>query len=108
MTVAMRLRRLVLLACVAYVAVDLGCPLVPGAFSFDPDESVDAVSAYRIRPPAVPRAAVSLPMAVTPMLAPAAAHGPSVSAVPSLAGWRPHADHGRSLVADPRPTAEDD
>jgi hypothetical protein len=109
MTLAMRLRRLVLLACFAYVVVDLGCPLVPGAFSFDPDDSVDAVSAYRIRPPAAPRVAL-VPSAVAIALppAPGAAHEPDAPAAVPLVGWRPHAGRDRTPGADPRPAPDDD
>ena len=46
----MPLARLLLLALFAYVVLDLCCPLVPGAVTFDPDESVEAVNAYRLRP----------------------------------------------------------
>lgn len=46
----MPLTRLLLLAFFGYVLLDLCCPLVPGAVSFDPDESVEAVNAYRVRP----------------------------------------------------------
>ncbi len=109
MTVAMRLRRLFLLAFFAYVMLDLGCPLVPGAFSFDPADSVDAVSAYRIRPPAGPRdAVVPSAVALAPLPAPAAGQAPEALAVLALVGWRPHAGRDHSLAADPRPSAEDD
>ena len=107
----MQVRRLVLLAFFAYVALDLGCPLVPGAFSFDPAESVDAVSAYRARPPALPRvaaatSAMSTMMAVRPFVGPVA-HTPNVLVVLSFVGWRPHAGRDHAL-ADPRPRIEDD
>ena len=109
MTLAMRLRRLLLLAFVAYVVLDLGCPLVPGAFSFDPEESVDAVSAYRSRPPAVPRVAVVVSgAAFAPPLPVPARQASEAPATLSLVGWRPHADRDHTLAADPRPTAEDD
>jgi hypothetical protein len=109
MTIAMRARRLVLLAFFAYVVVDLGCPLVPGAFSFDPDDSVDAVSAYRIRPPAGPRVAL-VPSAGAIALPPApdAAHAPEAPAVVSLVGWRPHAGRDRTTGMAPRPSPDDD
>jgi hypothetical protein len=109
MTIAMRLRRLVLLACLVYVVVDLGCPLVPGAFSFDPDDSVDAVSGYRIRPPAGPRVAL-VPSAAAIALppTPAAAHASDAPAVVPLVGWRPHAGRDRTPGVDRRPSPDDD
>lgn len=45
----MSTRPLLLLAFLVYVAVDLGCPFVPGAFSFDPQQCVDGVSRHRDR-----------------------------------------------------------
>ena len=45
----MIVRRLVLVVLVAYVALDLGCPLVPGAFSFDPEDSVESAGGKRAR-----------------------------------------------------------
>ena len=105
----MQVRRLVLLAFFAYAALDLGCPLVPGAFSFDPAESVDAVSAYRARPPALPRVAAAPPaMTAVRLLVDPVAHAPNALVVPSLVGWRPHADRDHALASDPRPRIEDD
>jgi hypothetical protein len=109
MTIAMRLRRLVLLACFAYVVVDLGCPQVPGALSFDPDDSVDAVSAYRIRPPAGPRVAlVPSPGALALPPAPDVAHAPDAPAVVPLVGWQPHAGRVRTPRRDAHPSSDDD
>ena len=109
MTVAMRVRRFLLLAFLAYVMLDLGCPLVQGAFSFDPADSVDAVSAYRIRPSAAARVApVPSAAAFAQPRVPSAALAPETPAVLSLVSWRPHADRDQPLSADPRPTAEDD
>jgi hypothetical protein len=103
----MRLRRLFLLAFLAYVVLDLCCPLVPGAFSFDPAGSVDAVSAYRGRPPALLRTALAAPpIAVAPL--PALAQTAEPADVPRVAGWCPHAARSETLAADPRPSAEDD
>jgi hypothetical protein len=54
--------RLALVAFLAYVALDLSCPLVQGAFSFEPEESVDAASRHRDRagaPAVVPAVAVA-------------------------------------------------
>lgn len=42
----MKGRRLTLLF-LLYVSLDLSNPLIPGAFNFNPDESVDAVLRYR-------------------------------------------------------------
>jgi hypothetical protein len=41
-----RSRRLTLLFAL-YVALDLSSPFVPGAFNFNPDESIDGVSRHR-------------------------------------------------------------
>ena len=57
--VAMRvLQRLVLLLLV-YVAVDFANPLMPGAVSFNPDDSVEAVRASQARVGDAPVVAVS-------------------------------------------------
>ena len=102
-------RRLLLLAVFAYVVLDLGCPMVPGAFSFDPADSVDAVSAYRARPALVPRV-VAVPSSRTVVLLPAesATHVAHARVVVSPAGWRPHAGRDRAVAADPRPSLDDD
>jgi hypothetical protein len=42
----MRARRLTLLIGL-YVCLDFASPFIPGAFSFNPDESVEGVSAHR-------------------------------------------------------------
>ena len=107
MTRAMRVPRLFLFAFIVYVVLDLGCPLVPGAFSFDPDDSVDAVSACRARPCPLPRLA-SMPAVVmaVPGPAPHALRGGDVA--PSLVMWRPHAGRDQRLAAEPRPPIEDD
>jgi hypothetical protein len=109
MSAVMGIRRLLLLAFAACVLLDLGCPFVPGAFSFDPAESVDAVSAYRARPPALPRVA-SAPPAMTPPVLPAhvPAQATETPASPSPARWRPHARRDHVAAADPRPSVEDD
>ncbi|MBI1964092.1 MAG: hypothetical protein HYS37_12045 [Candidatus Rokubacteria bacterium] len=60
----MTVSRLTLRLLLLYVALDFSNPLMPGAVSFDPDDSVEAVRAGRLEPPA---AAV----AVTPVPAPA-------------------------------------
>jgi hypothetical protein len=109
MTTAMGMRRLFLLVFILYVVLDLGCPLVPGAFSFEPADSVDAVSADRTRPPALPRVAVPAPaMAAVPLLVPSGKRPPKPAEVPGFAVWCPHAARTQTLAADPRPSAEDD
>ena len=45
------IRRLVVAALVVYVALDLSLPEMPGAFEFDPAESVDGIQAGRVRLP---------------------------------------------------------
>ena len=109
MTPGMPIRRLLLVVFFAYVVLDLGCPMVPGAFSFDPAESVDAVGAYRVRPAALPRIATvpASAMSIRP-LAETVAPSPDSRAVPSLVVWRPHAGRDRAVGSGPRPSTEDD
>lgn len=105
----MRARRCLLLALFAYVLLDLGCPFVPGAFSFDPDESVDAVGVYRARPTAAPRVA-TVPF-ITATLVPLAHadHGrPGLTAAVPPAGWRPHTARERLGAPEPLPSTDDD
>jgi hypothetical protein len=109
MIAGMGLSRLLLLAVFAYVVLDLGCPSIPGAFSFDPADSVDAVSAYRIRPPASPRVVHVAVVTTTVRLS--ADTGRDVAAhrgEPPAIGWRRHAVGNRAGAADPRPAVDDD
>lgn len=48
----MTVSRLTLLLLLFYVALDFSNPLIPGAVSFDPDESVEGVRAGRVAAPA--------------------------------------------------------
>ncbi|MBI2158262.1 MAG: hypothetical protein HYU26_15380, partial [Candidatus Rokubacteria bacterium] len=48
----MTVSRLTLRLLLLYVALDFSNPLMPGAVSFDPDDSVEAVRAGRLEPPA--------------------------------------------------------
>jgi hypothetical protein len=109
MTGAMRVRRLLLLMFFVYVVVDLGCAFVPGAFAFEAEDSVEAVSAYRIRTPAMPRL-VSVPATATlaPLPPRTEPYVGDVQTVPSPVGWQPHAASARTAAPDPRPSAEDD
>jgi hypothetical protein len=109
MKAGMPARRFLLVAVFAYVLLDLGCPSVPGAFSFDPADSVDAVSAYRARPPALPRVA-SVPFATTSVrvFEETAMHAAGSPSAPSPVGWRPHAIRDHAAAPDPRPSVEDD
>jgi hypothetical protein len=109
MKTGMPARRFLLVAFFAYVLLDLGCPSVPGAFSFDPAASVDAVSAYRARPAALPRVAPT-PFATTSLrlLAETAGYASGSPSAPSAVGWRPHAVRDHAAAADPRPSVEDD
>lgn len=102
-------RRLLLLAFFIYVAADLGCPLIPGAFAFDPAESVDAVSAYRVRPPALPRIApVPAAMTSTPLCAETPAYVTEASTLLGPVRWRSRAGRDHACASDPRPPVDDD
>ncbi|MBM3221685.1 MAG: hypothetical protein FJZ38_23940 [Candidatus Rokubacteria bacterium] len=105
----MRLSRLLVFVLVAYVGADLGSPLVPGAFTFDPADSVEAAGGYPARPFVVPRV-VSPPAAILP-LRPAAegvAHPVRVPDPSSAVPWRPHAGRDHPGARDPRPALDDD
>ena len=109
MTDGMRARRIFLLAFFAYVFLDLGCPMIPGAFSFDAADSVDAVSAYRLRPAALPRIVVAPPStARTDLLG----NAPRLVGVSPLSrepvDWRPHAGRDRTSPSKPLPSLDDD
>lgn len=104
----MQARALLLTVFLAYVALDLGCPLVPGAFSFDPAASVDGVTVYRTRPPALPGPA-SLPAALSvppPTHVVESASEAHVVSVP--VGWRPHAVRPQVATPDSRRATDDD
>jgi hypothetical protein len=103
-----RVRALLIVAFLAYVAVDLGCPLIPGAFSFDPASSVDAASPYRARP-------LALPVSVAPpsfLLTVPAGRGVDAKAetagVPPPVAWRPHAIRDHVAAPDPSRSFDDD
>ena len=53
--------RLTLLLLLLYVVLDFSNPLMPGAVSFDLDESVEAVRPGRLEPPATAGAATPAP-----------------------------------------------
>ena len=99
-------RRAILIVFFAYVLLDLSCPLLPGAFRFEPAASVEAVNAHR--PPAVPRID-SMGADVTPSPRPAEtiAHGADAPTLPP-APWRPHAVRDQLGASEPRPPVEDD
>jgi hypothetical protein len=104
---AMGWRSALLAALVAYVVLDLCSPLVPGAFSFDPAESVDAVGAFRARPgaPRIVPAAPDLTAAASAQVVPL--RPPDASPVVSRrTDWRPHAVVRHVVTGRPR-SAED-
>ena len=43
------LRRVLIVALLVYVALDLSIPTMPGAFGFDPDDSIESVYQTRAR-----------------------------------------------------------
>jgi hypothetical protein len=110
MTNGMGTKRLLVLAFFAYVALDFGCPMVPGAFSFDPDESVDAVSACRARPAVFPRAvAVTSFTSGVQLPDDNAAPAADLRAGTSPIGWRPHAGHDHTTTrSGPRLSLDED
>lgn len=109
MTRQVRMRRFFLLALFGYVVLDLACPLVPGAFSFDPAQSVDAVSGYRERPAALARVA-AVPPAMTAESVPAetSSHVVAAPAAPPAAVWTPHAGPDDVRASDALPSVDDD
>lgn len=108
MTVGMGARRFFLLGFFAYILLDLGCPFVPGAFSFDPAHSVDAVGAYRARPSGLPSVAPAPATTFDRRLVAPAVHTAGASSTPALVNWRRHAVRDHAAASDPRPSVEDD
>jgi hypothetical protein len=53
---AVMLRRVLIVALLVYVTLDLSIPAMPGAFGFDPDDSVESV--YQTRARAAAEAAI--------------------------------------------------
>lgn len=106
----MRARRLLLLMFFVYVAVDLGCASVPGAFTFEAADSVEAVGAHRMRAPAMPRLvalpAMTIATLAPPLPQPAPSRDPRT--MPSAARWQPHGASAPTAAADPRPAVDDD
>ena len=90
-------RHVLLVALLAYVAVDLSWPLLQGAFSFEPDDCVDGVSrsSDRIETPAVgPEVAgssVARSVASVPM--------PCAPARPARPAFHRARDHAEALIA---------
>ena len=87
-------RRCLLLAFFAYVALDLGCPLMPGAFSFDPAGSVEAVSAYRVPSFSAPRIAAQPFVMTAARTIPRPTNAPVCASAPAPLRWRAHAAVG--------------
>ena len=106
MTGGMRLRSALLAFLVAYVVLDLCSPLVPGAFSFDPGASVDAVRPCRVRPAALAESVtVASEVIGRPSVAAAPARVPGAPAACTfVVAWRPHA----TLAPSPRRASDDD
>jgi hypothetical protein len=103
----MRLRQTLVVALVAYVALDLCSPFVPGAFSFDPAASVEVAHAIRGRCGTAWIAVTALdPVAVGVVVERTPRSGDAPPAIPRLAQWRPHAV-GQWETAS-RPRADED
>jgi len=99
----MPLRNALLAALISYVVLDLCSPLIPGAFSFDPAESVDAVGAFRARPGPVRVVAVPPDLvAVAAVPVPPSRPSDSSPVVSRLTGWRPHAMGRHTATSRPR------
>jgi hypothetical protein len=102
-------RRAILIAFFAYVLLDLACPLLPGAFSFNPAQSVEAVSADRIRPVGVARIASLIPPVTwTSRLTAMATQAAKPPAIGPPAAWRSDARRDQHRRSDSRPPIEDD
>jgi len=97
----MRTRRLILVIAV-YVGLDLTNPFMPGAFTFDPEQSVDGVHGDRGRPQLVTPATPAVPRVHTAGTPPS----PRLPA-PAARTWfaEPRPVHVR--VSDPAPLSED-
>lgn len=109
MTRQVPMRWFFLLALFGYVVLDLACPLVPGAFSFDPAQSVDAVSAWRARPAALTRVAPAPPtMTADPLRGETLRHVVAAPVVPPPVLWQAHAGPADVRVCDARPPVDDD
>ena len=102
---AVTLRRVLILALLVYVALDLSIPTMPGAFGFDPDDSIESVYQTRARAAAE---------AVIPPASGAAAF--VLSALPPDSGRRPGPidparerprSSRRSAASDEPPPSED-
>jgi hypothetical protein len=102
-------RQAILIAFFAYVLLDLGCPLLPGAFSFDPDESVEAVSAARTRAVGVARiASLTPPVTSTSRLTATDTQAAKTAAIGRPAAWRSDARRDTHYRSDSRSSIDDD
>ena len=108
MTGGMRTRRILLVA-FAYVVLDLASPMIPGAFSFDPAESVDVVTAVRARPAALSQVGVVPSSPASPcLIAGTIAATTDGSARSPRVPRRSHTGQERSAPSDPGPSPDDD
>jgi len=97
----MRTRRLILVIAV-YVGLDLTNPFMPGAFTFDPERSVDGVHGDRGRPQLVTLATPTVPRVQTDGTPPS----PRLPA-PAASKWLAEARSVHVRVSDPHPLSED-
>jgi hypothetical protein len=97
----MRTRGLILVIAV-YVGLDLANPFMPGAFTFDPEQSVDGVHGERSRPQLVTLATPAVLRVQTEGTSP-----PPRLPAPAARKWfaEPRPLHAR--VSDPAPLSED-
>jgi hypothetical protein len=100
------LRRLLIVALLVYVALDLSIPAMPGAFGFDPDDSVESI--HRTRARSAAEAVVSLASGaaafVLSELPPDTGRRPAPI---SPGGERPRSNRRSAASDEPAPPSED-
>jgi hypothetical protein len=99
-------RRVVLLAALLYLALDVTHPSIPGALSFDPEACTEAVRAERGRTQVVAPTVALLPLAVAPA-ARESADRPARHEAPAAAPGPRHRPHKRPARSDPASPTDD-
>lgn len=102
----MRARLLIVLV-LAHVSLDLSSPWVPGAFTFDPDESIEAaVARPRVAPAGVLHAATPLGASTRTPRMPRVVPRPGAVSRP-LAEWVVDVRRAHGAAVEPALSAED-